>query len=55
MQYCGKGFVAVCRLLYLQMVADSKRDGNYYLVSATLLALRYVVCSGVNCSFMHFE
>lgn len=42
-------------LLYLQMVADSKRDGNYHLGSATLLALRYVVWSGVSCSLMHFE
>lgn len=34
----SKGFVAVCRLLYLQTVAGSKRDGNYLLGSAMLLA-----------------
>lgn len=51
----GKAFVAVCRLLYLQMVADSKRGGNYHLGSATLLAFRYVVWSDVRCSLMHFE
>lgn len=48
----GKGFVAVCRLLYLQMVADSKRAGNYHLNSATVLAFSYVVW---RCSLMHFE
>lgn len=36
------------------MVADSKRDGNYHLGSATLLAFRYVVWSGVRYSLMHF-
>lgn len=50
----GKGFVAVCRLLYLQMVADSK-NGNYILGSAMLLAFRYVVWSGVRCSLMYFK
>lgn len=47
--------MAVWRLLYLQMGADSKRGGNYHLGSATVLAFRYVVWSGVRCSLMHFE
>lgn len=52
----GKGFVAVCRLLYLQKVAGSKRAWGLPLSLCHVFnfSLGCFMCSGVRCSLLRF-
>lgn len=52
----GKGFLAVCRLLYLQKVAGSKRGWGLPsdLCHAFNFSFRCFVCNGVRCSLLRF-